>query len=107
MGVVERLTELLDADEELRARLDHAEAIADAQYLKRRREALQNPRISPLKRARLTVNGRGLSISELAEASGVSVSTIVRLEAGREGKPETWAKLGAALGVQPNRLGAR
>jgi len=106
MSVADRLAELLDADEALAAQLAHAERIAESQYWKRRREALANPRIHPLKRARLTYNGRGLSVRQLAEKASLSPTTITRLENGHRGAAESWARLAIALGgVPPNRLG--
>lgn len=106
MRVIQRLNELLDADEALAAQVAHADAIAEAQYMKRRREALANPRISPLQRARLTYGTRGLTVRELAAKAGVSPATVTRLEGGKRGAPESWAKLAIALGgVPPNRLG--
>jgi transcriptional regulator with XRE-family HTH domain len=45
-----------------------------------------------------------LSQEELAEASGVARSTIIKLEAGRDAWPSTVRKLAAALGVKPADL---
>ena len=46
-----------------------------------------------------------LSLRELEERSGVSYSTIWRIEDGRQGAhPRTVRKLAAALGVPPSEL---
>jgi transcriptional regulator with XRE-family HTH domain len=45
-----------------------------------------------------------LSQEELAERSGVSRTTIIKLEAGREAWPQTVRKLAKALGVKPEEL---
>ena len=46
-----------------------------------------------------------LSLRELEEKSGVSYSTIWRLEDGRQGAhPRTVRKLAEALGVEPSEL---
>jgi transcriptional regulator with XRE-family HTH domain len=45
-----------------------------------------------------------LSQEELAARSGVSRTTIIKLEAGREAWPQTVRKLAAALGVKPADL---
>jgi transcriptional regulator with XRE-family HTH domain len=48
---------------------------------------------------------RVLSLRELEERSGVSYSTIWRIEDGRQGAhPRTVRKLAEALGVQPSEL---
>jgi transcriptional regulator with XRE-family HTH domain len=48
---------------------------------------------------------RVLSLRELEERSGVSHSTIWRIEDGRQGAhPRTVRKLAAALGVPPSEL---
>jgi transcriptional regulator with XRE-family HTH domain len=48
---------------------------------------------------------RALSQRDLAEASGVTLSTINRLELGRQSAyPVTVRKLAAALGVSPREL---
>ena len=48
---------------------------------------------------------RVLSLRELEEKSGVSYTTIWRLEDGRQGAPpKTVRKLAEALGVQPSEL---
>jgi transcriptional regulator with XRE-family HTH domain len=45
-----------------------------------------------------------LSQEELAEKSGVSRTTIIKLEAGRDAWPITVRKLADALGVKPQDL---
>lgn len=46
-----------------------------------------------------------LSQQGLAERSGVSADTIVKLEGGeREAQPRTLGKLAGALGVEPRKL---
>jgi transcriptional regulator with XRE-family HTH domain len=48
---------------------------------------------------------RALALRELGELSGVSLQTIWRIEAGRQGAhPRTIRKLAQALGVQPAEL---
>ena len=48
---------------------------------------------------------RVLSLRELEERSGVSYTTIWRIEDGRQGAhPRTVRKLAEALGVQPSEL---
>ena len=55
-----------------------------------------------LERARRT---HALTQEELAERSGVTRSTISRLEDGlQEARPSTLRKLAAALGVEPGEL---
>lgn len=46
----------------------------------------------------------GLGQKELAAASGVSVATIGRVEAGREAEPDTIKKLAGGLGVRVSEL---
>ncbi|MGH2369763.1 MAG: helix-turn-helix domain-containing protein [Chloroflexota bacterium] len=63
------------------------------------------PRGRPLPRLRETRLTVPLTQEELAAASGVSVSTIVRLERGdMPAEPATIRKLAAALGVSPREL---
>jgi transcriptional regulator with XRE-family HTH domain len=45
-----------------------------------------------------------LSQEELGEKSGVSRTTIIKLEAGRDAWPQTVRKLAAALGCKPADL---
>jgi len=45
-----------------------------------------------------------LSQEELAHKSGVSRTTIIKLEGGRDAWPQTVRKLAAALGVKPEDL---
>ncbi len=48
---------------------------------------------------------RALALRELGELSGVSLQTIWRIEAGRQGAhPRTIRKLAQALGVEPTEL---
>jgi transcriptional regulator with XRE-family HTH domain len=48
---------------------------------------------------------RALALRELGELSGVSLNTIWRIEAGRQGAhPRTIRKLAGALGVDPSEL---
>ena len=47
---------------------------------------------------------RSLSQEELEQASGVSRSTIIKLEAGRPAWPRTIRKLATALRVKPEEL---
>lgn len=47
---------------------------------------------------------RSLSQEELYELSGVSRSTIIKLEGGRPAWPKTVRKLAAALHVKPDEL---
>ena len=47
---------------------------------------------------------RLLTQEELAEKAGVGVTTIVRIEAGQEGRISTLRKLAAALDVTPDQL---
>jgi transcriptional regulator with XRE-family HTH domain len=48
---------------------------------------------------------RSLALRELGELSGVSLNTIWRIEAGRQGAhPSTIRKLATALGVNPAEL---
>lgn len=49
-------------------------------------------------------NKRALSQQELAERSGVSRTTIIKLEAGRDAWPQTVRKLAAALHIKPADL---
>ena len=46
-----------------------------------------------------------LTIKEVAEKVGVSIAFLSDLEKGRRGaKPETWARIAEALGVQVDEL---
>ena len=48
---------------------------------------------------------RALALRELGELSGISLNTIWRIEAGRQGAhPRTIRKLAEALGVDPAEL---
>ena len=48
---------------------------------------------------------RALALRELGELSGISLQTIWRIEAGRQGAhPRTIRKLAQALGVEPSEL---
>ena len=48
---------------------------------------------------------RALALRELGELSGISLQTIWRIEAGRQGAhPRTIRKLAGALGVDPSEL---
>ncbi len=48
---------------------------------------------------------RALALRELGELSGISLQTIWRIEAGRQGAhPRTIRKLAQALGVEPAEL---
>jgi transcriptional regulator with XRE-family HTH domain len=48
---------------------------------------------------------QALALRELGELSGVSLQTIWRIEAGRQGAhPRTIRKLAQALGVEPREL---
>lgn len=47
---------------------------------------------------------RALSQQELADRSGVSRTTILKLEGGRNAWPQTVRKLARALGVDPAEL---
>ena len=48
---------------------------------------------------------RALALRELGELSGISLQTIWRIEAGRQGAhPRTIRKLAQALGVEPGEL---
>ena len=48
---------------------------------------------------------RALALRELGELSGVSLNTIWRIEANRQGAhPQTIRKLADALGVEPREL---
>jgi transcriptional regulator with XRE-family HTH domain len=45
---------------------------------------------------------RGWSLRDLAARAGMSASAIQAIEAGRPGTPESYARLGAALGLRPS-----
>lgn len=47
---------------------------------------------------------RLLTQEDLAKKSGVGVTTIIRVEAGREGRISTLRRLAAALDVSPEEL---
>jgi transcriptional regulator with XRE-family HTH domain len=47
---------------------------------------------------------RALSQQELAKLSGISRTTIIKLEAGRDAWPQTVRKLARALRVDPSAL---
>jgi transcriptional regulator with XRE-family HTH domain len=47
---------------------------------------------------------RAFSQQELADRSGVSRTTIIKLEGGRDAWPQTVRKLARALGVKPEDL---
>jgi transcriptional regulator with XRE-family HTH domain len=47
---------------------------------------------------------RALTQQELADRSGVSLTTINRLERGYTARPQTIRKLAEALGVEPSAL---
>ncbi len=47
---------------------------------------------------------RLLTQEDLAEKAGVGVTTIVRIEAGQEGRISTLRKLAAALDITPDQL---
>jgi transcriptional regulator with XRE-family HTH domain len=56
------------------------------------------PRLYPTRRA------QALTQQELADRSGVSLTTINRLERGYTARPQTVRKLAEALGVEPREL---
>jgi len=48
---------------------------------------------------------RGIGLAKLAYLAGVSKLTIIRIESGKTSpRPETMAKLAAALGIEPDLL---
>jgi len=57
--------------------------------------------VSRLREQRLN---HAMSQQKLADKSGVSRTTIMKLEAGREAWPQTVGKLARALGVRPADL---
>ena len=58
-----------------------------------------------VQRLRALRQERALALRELAELSGVSLNTIWRIEANRQGAhPRTIRKLAAALNVDPREL---
>ena len=62
--------------------------------------------VLPIPRLREWRNKRALSQEELARRSGISRTTIIKIEAGRGAWPQTVRKLAKALGVKPDDLQA-
>jgi DNA-binding XRE family transcriptional regulator len=74
----------------------------DSGTLRRRKVAAPSTRAAPnLRRLR---TDRALTQQQLAELAGVPRSTIALLEAGKEARMPTLAKLAHALGVEPHEL---
>lgn len=62
--------------------------------------------VLPIPRLREWRNKRALSQEELAKRSGISRTTIIKIEAGRGAWPQTVRKLAKALGIKPADLQA-
>jgi transcriptional regulator with XRE-family HTH domain len=60
--------------------------------------------VVPVPRLREWRQRRALSQEELAEAAGVSRSSIIKLEGGRDAWPQTVRKLARALKIDPADL---
>jgi len=72
---------------------------AVARYAAEREAALASPDLTPLRRARLTAGGAGMSMRALAILAGVSRDSVSRAERG-DGRVSdaTWRRLATALG---------
>jgi transcriptional regulator with XRE-family HTH domain len=70
-----------------------------ARFEQERAAALNDPRCTPLKRARLTFEDAGIGTQALAIMSGLSRETIRRAERGDRVSPATRRRLAAALNV--------
>lgn len=53
---------------------------------------------------RLAAAEQGLTVNQLAKASGVSFATVVKARKGRNVSEQTLVKLAKALGVKPEKL---
>lgn len=73
-------------------------------YERHRRCALADPTTHPLRRARLTFHGDGLTIDALASRALVGPSLIQKIERGREASERTWRRLARALDVRLDDL---
>jgi transcriptional regulator with XRE-family HTH domain len=60
-----------------------------------------DPNASPLKVRRLA---QARSLDQLAARAGLARSTVIKAEAGKRVRPETWHKLAAALGVERSEI---
>ena len=80
--------------------------LAQIAYERRRDEALADPDCHPLRRARVTFGGGGLSQVQLGERALVSARTIHAIESGEaEAAPMTARRLARALKATPAALG--
>jgi hypothetical protein len=73
-------------------------------YCARRADALSDPTLTPLKRARLTYGpgGHGVTTRALSVMAQLSEATVWRAETAsdpRDVSPRTWRKLARALGT--------
>lgn len=82
------------------------ERLAELQRRRRRAEALADPDCHPLRRARVTFKGDGISQRELAELALVSEDHIHAIETGAvKAGPMTAQRLARALRCRPATLG--
>lgn len=69
-----------------------------------RAEALADPNITPVRRARLEFQGDGLTQSALADRAQVALRTIQHIEAGSPPSPATARRIARALDVDAATL---
>jgi ribosome-binding protein aMBF1 (putative translation factor) len=108
---LERQAKTLEAqrDRQQRRRRSHTprarERMSRIQFRRQRSRALASPTCHPLRRARLTFQGDGLTIDQLASRSLVSASYVQRIEAGTaEPGPVTVKRLARALRTSPKAI---
>jgi hypothetical protein len=80
--------------------------LSRATFERRRREALARPDLHALQRARLTLDGDGVSIAALSDRAVVARAVIEAAEAGADVSPNSWLRLSRALAVPVETLRA-
>lgn len=83
---------------------DRRRRIRNTTFERQRKQALADPNITALQKARLRYGGAGITQRELAAMSGVCVRTIRRGEQGHFIADETWQRLAIALQVKKAKL---
>jgi ribosome-binding protein aMBF1 (putative translation factor) len=73
-------------------------------YERHRRRALADPTCHPIRRARLELDGDGVTIEDLAARALVGASLIQKAERGQRVSAVTRKRLARALGIQPDDL---